>query len=215
MSSLHSLLDDLRAQRCDVNEALDSGAIPEHIAHHFACDCTERAWLQGPPRNSTVQELTRTILQLKRNWIEDDVSIKDARRVMEALQHNQPLSTDPQSSLSNAWHMIRTAWEVVGMASVFLSPDDFASMTHTSQLEGTITYLLWKGELQLQQIWGDESPWKNEQEWQRTHLADLLEQYVEEQQSFIELLLQRWEKLDEDRKAVSNAMEEQLFEEGL
>ncbi|TNE43240.1 MAG: hypothetical protein EP343_34090 [Deltaproteobacteria bacterium] len=211
MSQLLSHLHALRSGISDAQNVLESGDIPEHLAQHFACDCTERTWLQRSGNNSQVQELTRSVLQLKRKWIEGDVSIADARRVMEVLQHTEPQSPEPPSGLSNAWKLIRAAWEVVGMASVFLSPEDIASMTNTSQLEGTVTYLLWKGELQLQQLWGDKPLWEDEKEWQRSHLADLLEEYLHEQAELLHILHHRQKQLEEELDAHKEEWEDPLF----
>ncbi len=211
MDPLYSHLHALRSGTLDVQDVLDSGDVPEHLAQHFACDCTERSWLQRSDNNSPIQELTRAVLQLKRKWIEGDVGLADARRVMEVLQHTQPQTPEPPSGLSNAWKILRAAWEVVGMASVFLSPEDIASMTNTSQLEGTVTYLLWKGELQLQQLWGDKPLWEDEKEWQRSHLADLMEEYLNERAELVTLFQRRREKLEEELYAHKEEWEDPLF----
>lgn len=206
---LGPIIQQLESKTISMTEAFKSGLVPVHIKQHFACDCIER-WMLSSPRSPETKALVQAFLQLKRGWIESHIEPHHVLDVVENLQQTSYAAA--ATPLQRSWQVLRTAWEMVGFTSFLLSPEEIAEMTSTSDWKSTVSYLLWKGELQISQWTGDHDLWEQEHPWQRSHLIDLLKQYQKARLSLLSLLQLRIAQHDKQRRQLTNLWEDSLFE---
>lgn len=67
------MIDALKKKEISVEEAIESGDLPEKVLHMFACDCIERAIQRRERQGVVIHERTREALHIKRKWLEGRV----------------------------------------------------------------------------------------------------------------------------------------------
>ncbi len=77
-----SICKQLRVGQISLDEAIKSGKIPDHILHHFACDCAERSLLREREAGREPDSRSWEAIRIKRLWIEGKATEKklDAAR---------------------------------------------------------------------------------------------------------------------------------------
>ena len=85
-----SIAEKLWTDKIDLDDVIESGDIPDHILHNFACDCAEKALLREEQSGRKTDPRSWEAIRVKRLWIEGNAT-------------NQKLDTAWAAARAAAW----------------------------------------------------------------------------------------------------------------
>ncbi len=108
-----SIAEKLRDEQITVWDAVDSGKIPEHILHTFACDCAERFIEKERKQRREIPPEAETAIDVKRRWIEDPAKYAEGLELAQdmVLNYAKIVRTQEDNEYERGRHLAWLAWD--------------------------------------------------------------------------------------------------------
>jgi len=171
---LIEMAEKLRDGRINFYTAIYSKVIPDSILHHFGCDCAERALKGNKGFITESQQASWEAVKVKRRWIDGLVGDEELDEARETAHRAAYQAEDWGSNKAACKSAYMTTHVEVYIAVSWTAEDAAESAEHRAA--NSEEY---------------EEAYNEEREWQRNHLADLIEEYLSEKSLFLSLLSRR------------------------
>ncbi len=186
-----SIVNQLKSKDISLDDAINSGKLPDHILHTFACDCAERALIRERKKEREPDPRSWEAIRVKRLWIEGKSS-------------NEELDV----AWAAAWSAARDAARYAAWAAAWAAAWSAARDAAWSAAWDAAWDAAWAAALDAAGYAALDAARKKERSWQKEHLLAMIEQYQTTRSSLLSTLLQRannltitipqWQKESED-----------------
>ncbi len=193
-----SICKHLREGIIELEAAIESGEIPEHILHHFACDCAERALLREREAGREPDACSWEAIRIKRLWVEGkateeklDAACADARDAARNATwdsvRNRAMAAARWAARYAAWNATDAAWDAANATDAAKS-----AAWNAANATDAVWSAAWNA------VWSAawNAAFDKEQSWQTELLCALIERYQDARASLLSLLLERKKQIE-------------------